>query len=141
MALEKPAELANAIEVKLAEVRSRHAVVQQEQRNGLRHSIKLHTPKDPACWVCQEAVVASNSKRNLPVGEPEIGLSLGMDMAGPLPESLDGEQLLLKVKDRNYGLKWAVAMKDKSAKSVLKALPVCISKADGICCHSAGGKQ
>ena len=41
---------------------------------------------------------------------------------------VDGEQWLLKVKDRNYGLKWAVAMKDKSAKSVLKALRICISK-------------
>ena len=43
MAMEKPAELANKIEVKLAEVRGRQAVVQQEKRNGLRHSIQLHT--------------------------------------------------------------------------------------------------
>ena len=128
MSLEKPTELANDIEVKLAEVRGRQAVVQQEQKTGLRHSIQLHTPKNPAYWVCQEADVASNSKGGLQVGEPETGLSLGMDMAGPLPESLDGEQWLLKVKDRNYGLKWAVAMKVKSAKSVLKALKVCTSK-------------
>ena len=72
--------------------------------------------------------MVNGSKGNLPVGEPETGLSLGMDMAGLLPESLDGEQWLLKVKDRNYDLKWAVAMKDKSAKSVLNALKVCISK-------------
>ena len=55
--VEKPSELANDIEVKLAEVRGRQAVVQQEKRNGLSHSIQLHTPKDPACWVCHEAVV------------------------------------------------------------------------------------
>ena len=92
MTVEKPAGLANDIEVKLAEVRGRQAGMQQEQRNSLRHSIQLHTPKDPAYWVCQKADVASSSKGNLPVGEPETGLSLGMDMAVPLPESLDGKQ-------------------------------------------------
>ena len=92
--------------------------------------------------MCQEAAsdVASNSKGNLPVGEPETGLSLGMDMAGPLLESLDGEQWLLKVKDRNYGLRWAVAMKDKSAKSVLKSLHL-KDKVDGSCCQPAGGED
>ena len=51
MKLENPSELANDIEVKLAELRGRY-VVQQELRNGLRHSIQLHTPTDSACWVC-----------------------------------------------------------------------------------------
>ena len=65
--------------------------------------------------------MASDPKGDLPVGEPETGLSLGMDLTGPLPAPLDGEQWLLKVKDRNYGLKWDVAMKDK----------VCEISADG----------
>ena len=134
MTVEKPAELANDIEVKLAEVRGTKAVLLQEQRNGLRHSIQLHNPRDPACWVCQEADVASKTKATQPVGKPTTGLSLGMDMAGPLPESPNDheEKWLLKVKDRNYmtlyGLKWAVAMKDKAATIVLKALQQCISK-------------
>ena len=75
------------------------------------------------------------------MGEPETGLSLGMDLTGPLPAPLDGEQWLLKVKDRNYGLHWAVTMKDKvceiSAGGTEGVRLKC--KADGICCQSAGG--
>ena len=128
MAVETPVELANDIKFKLAAVRGKQVRVQQEKRNGRRHSIQLHTPKAPACWVCQEADVAIASKGSLPVGEPETALSLGMDMAGPLPESLDDEQWLLKVNDRKCGLKWAMEMNAKSAKSVLKLLRACISQ-------------